>query len=96
MILLIWDSCGQEELKLYEFPDDSDGARLAEACHGSYVNGSNGEELDKEGGSLDRLNNLLGGMIACDEDLPIKPMTIGSASAGFGPYSAIYISGFIP
>ena len=83
MILLIWDTFGEDSPKFYEFADSSRGAQLAAACHEHYVNCSG--HTVQEDKDLDELNGLL---------LYIEPRQGGQGN--FGPYSAIYISGFIP
>jgi hypothetical protein len=90
MILLVWNCLGEEALKFYEFPDNSDGARLAQACHEHYINSAdNNQEMDDD---LDRLYQII-----CPLDQPpMKPMPTGDTPHGFGPYSAIYTLGFIP
>ena len=80
MILLIWDSFGEDSLKFYEFPDESEGAALAKACNGHYVNGSDDKDI------MDKLEKL--------SDISRNGLSSGPGS--FGPYSAIYVSGFIP
>lgn len=82
MILLIWDSFGEEDLKLYEIAGGTKLAQLAETCDGAYVNEStNSEEVDV---ALDELSNEL------------QRMTPTGSHGPHGPYSTIYISGFIP
>lgn len=83
MILLIWDSCGEAELGFYEFIEEQEGTELVKACHNKYINSS--EQTEEEDNNLNELSILL----------TTKPI-IKIGPGNFGPYSAIYVSGFIP
>ena len=82
MILLIWDSMGQDQIALYELFEVD--APLAQRCNGHYINEAHGlgPELDQ---ALDQLYELI-----------TKRQQLHSGPGSFGPYTAIYISGFIP
>jgi len=83
MILLIWDSFGADELRFYEFDEGTEGQRLAEECHTYFVYGTHvGDVIDE---ALDKLSTLL-------NTTKLRPI----GQDNFGPYSAIYVSGFIP
>ena len=83
MILLIWDSFGKDQLRLYEISLEAE-INLVKRCHGHYINEAHGlgSELDE---SLDFLFELLS-----------NRTQLHSGSGSFGPYTAICYSGFIP
>ena len=95
MILLIWVgadpwagaySFGEGGLKFYEMPEDSSEAELARQCHGHCVN-QTGDDAGTEK-ALDQLSDWLyekGSVLGLD-----------LSRGDFGPYSAIYVSGFLP
>ena len=80
MILLIFDSCGQEELKFYELLEDTEVAELAKLCDGKLINAVNDESVDEN------LN-----LLSCK----LESFSGELGPAPHGPYSAIYTSGFI-
>ncbi len=85
MILLVWDTFGEDELRFYEFEDGSEGTELARQCNNSYVNESGTAEDTTV--ALDKLGVFLQGA---------KQLCRQADEVPFGPYSAIYVSGFIP
>jgi hypothetical protein len=88
MILLVWDSFGEEPLRFYEFEGGSVVADLAKSCHECFINAA-GNSVSTE----EDLSNLWK-FVSTDDRLN-DGIRIGQGRQ-FGPYIAIYVSGFIP